>query len=206
MSYFGRLQGFSRKEARSRSLKWLAKVGLPQVGDWRVERLSKGMSQKVQIASALLVDPDLCVLDEPFAGLDPVNLRLIQELILERKAHGKTTILSTHQMSQVETLCDRVGLIHQGELMVYGGVDEVRRRFSLPEVRIDIEGELPSLDGVKQAFPENGTVWRLLLSPEVRADNILKQLVQLRVPVNRFEKVLAPLEDIFVRVVQEGER
>ena len=92
------------------------------------------MSQKVQIAAVLLSDPELCVLDEPTTGLDPVNVRLVQDLLLERRRQGRTTILSTHQMNQVEALCDRVALINQGRLMVYGDVDEVRRRHSLPEV------------------------------------------------------------------------
>jgi ABC-2 type transport system ATP-binding protein len=92
-----------------------------------VERLSKGMSQKVQIASTLLSEPELCVLDEPFSGLDPVNTALVRDLISEIRASGRTTILSTHQMSMVETLCDRVALLSEGKLMVYGEVNEVRR-------------------------------------------------------------------------------
>ena len=142
MTYFARLKGLDRAEARRRSGAWLERVGLPEVARRKVETLSKGMSQKVQIASALLAEPELCVLDEPFSGLDPVNVRMVQELILDRRRAGRTTILSTHQMNMVETLCDRVALIDKGRLMVYGGVDEVRRRFSRPEVRVSAEGSL----------------------------------------------------------------
>jgi ABC-2 type transport system ATP-binding protein len=121
MTYFGALKGLSRQEARQRSIAWLQKVELPHVGGWKVDRLSKGMSQKVQIASVLVSDPELCVLDEPTTGLDPVNVRLVQDLLLERKRKGRTTILSTHHMNQVEALCDRVALINKGQLMVRRG-------------------------------------------------------------------------------------
>src|ERR671931_712431 len=111
-------------------------MDLPLVATWKIDRLSKGMGQKIQIASVLLSDPELCVLDEPTTGLDPVNVRLVQDLLIERRRAGRTTILSTHQMNQVEALCDRVALIHKGRLMVYGEVDDVRRRHSRPEVRV----------------------------------------------------------------------
>ena len=163
LTYFGMLKGLSRVEARSRSRRWLEKVGLPEVAGWKVERLSKGMSQKVQIASTLLFEPELCVLDEPFAGLDPMNVRLVQDLIQDRRRAGQTTILSTHQMNMVEALCDRVALIHKGEVMIYGEVSDVRHRFSLPEVRVGLDGPLPAVEGVERSTRENDSTWRLLL-------------------------------------------
>src|SRR5688572_27961983 len=122
MTYFGSLKGLTRADARARATEWLGRVELPHVGTWKADRLSKGMSQKVQIASVLMNDPELCVLDEPTTGLDPVNVRLVQDLLHERRSRGRTTILSTHHMNQVETLCDRVALIHRGRLVVYGEV------------------------------------------------------------------------------------
>ena len=91
MTYFGALKGLSRAEARRRSGEWLTRVELPHVAGWKIDRLSKGMSQKVQIAAVLLSDPELCVLDEPTTGLDPVNVRLVQDLLLERRRNGRTT-------------------------------------------------------------------------------------------------------------------
>ncbi len=204
MVYFGGLRGLSRGAARDLALDWLERVGLPEVADWRVERLSKGMSQKVQIATTLLVDPELCVLDEPFSGLDPVNLRLVQDLIRDRRRAGRATILSTHQMNLVETLCDRVGLIHQGKLMVYGEVTEVRQRYSLPEVRLELDGPLPELTGIDGATEEKPQHWRLLLEESCAPQDILRQLLERGVPVNAFSRVLAPIEDIFVHVVRGG--
>ncbi len=204
LTYFGALKGLTRAEAKNRSLQWLERVGLPEVADWRVERLSRGMSQKVQIASALLPNPELCVLDEPFSGLDPVNLRLVEDLIGERRKSGQTTILSTHQMNLVETLCDRLGMIHQGRLMVYGEVEQVRQRYSLPEVRVQLGGPLPSLEGIADSVQEDETTWRLRLADGTRPEEILASLVGAGTGVERFEKVLAPMEDIFVRVVEKG--
>jgi ABC-2 type transport system ATP-binding protein len=204
MTYFGALKGLTRQEAKQRSLAWLQKVELPHVASWKVDRLSKGMSQKVQIASVLLSDPDLCVLDEPTTGLDPVNVRLVQELLVERQRHGRTTILSTHHMNQVEALCDRVALINNGELMVYGAVDEVRRRYSRPEVRVHTTGPLPDVPNVAAKTEETDGNWRLLLSNGTAPNELLAALLQRGAVIDRFEPLLAPMEDIFLRVVRKG--
>jgi ABC-2 type transport system ATP-binding protein len=196
------VKGLDRAEARRRSGAWLERVGLPEVARRKVETLSKGMSQKVQIASALLAEPELCVLDEPFSGLDPVNVRMVQELILDRRRAGRTTILSTHQMNMVETLCDRVALIDKGRLMVYGGVDEVRRRFSRPEVRVSVEGSLPELAGVRERTHDGDSDWRLLLDDGTEPREILAALVGAGINVDRFERILAPMEEIFIHVVE----
>jgi ABC-2 type transport system ATP-binding protein len=204
MTYFGALKGLSRTDARTRSLAWLERVELPQVGTWRVDRLSKGMSQKVQIAAVLLTDPELCVLDEPTTGLDPVNVRLVQDLLVERRRNGRTTILSTHHMNQVEALCDRVALINRGQLMIYGAVDDVRRRYSLPEVRVHAQGPLPSLPVIAEAVPEAENTWRLKLADGTEPASLLAALVGAGARIDRFEPMLAPMEDIFLRVVREG--
>jgi ABC-2 type transport system ATP-binding protein len=204
MMYFGSLKGLDRGEARRRALEWLAKVELSQVATWRIDRLSKGMSQKVQIASVLLSDPELCVLDEPTTGLDPVNVRLIQDLLIERRSHGRTTILSTHQMNQVETLCDRVALINKGRLMVYGKVDEVRRRYSLPEVFVRARGPLPMVPQVACATESETRLWRLRLVDGAPPAEVLTALVSHGAEIDRFEPALAPMEEIFLRVVREA--
>jgi len=205
MVYFGTLKGLSRTDARRRAAEWLERVELPHVASWKIERLSKGMSQKVQIASILLSDPELCVLDEPTTGLDPVNVRLVQTLLLERRRNGRTTILSTHQMNQVEALCDRIALINQGRLMEYGGVDEVRRRHSKHEVRVQTRGPLPQVAAVSTVIPEGERDWRLLLDNGVAPAEVLTALVHAGAAIDRFEPMLTPMEDIFLRVVREGQ-
>jgi ABC-2 type transport system ATP-binding protein len=204
MTYFGSLKGLTRADAHKRAQVWLERIELGHVAGWKIDRLSKGMSQKVQIAAALMSEPELCVLDEPTTGLDPVNVRLVQDLLLERSRNGRTTILSTHQMNQVETLCDRVALINQGRLMVYGEVDEVRRRYSLPEVRVTAVGSLPPVPLVATAA-QDGDAWRLRLVNGSTPADVLTALIKEGAVIDRFEPLLAPMEDIFLRVVREGQ-
>ncbi len=205
MTYFGALKGLSRAEARRRALAWLERLELGHTVNWKIERLSKGMGQKVQIASVLMTDPELCVLDEPTTGLDPINVRLVLDLLGERRARGLSTILSTHHMNEVEAICDRVALIDRGRLMVYGAVDEVRRRYSLPEVRVGARGSLPVVPQVASAERETNGTWKLLLADGVAADAALAALIGAGAAIERFEPVLAPIEDIFLRVVREGQ-
>jgi ABC-2 type transport system ATP-binding protein len=206
MVYFAKLKGLSGAEARARAHGWLDRIGLASVAKQNVERLSKGMSQKVQIASTLLSEPELAVLDEPFSGLDPVNTALVRDLIAEVRRSGRSIILSTHQMSMVETLCDRVALLSQGERIIYGPINEVRRQFTAPEVRVVTDGELPDLPGVERIVAEPGGAYRLLLAADADPQEILRALVNAGTRVDRFERVLAPMEDIFIRAVRSSER
>jgi ABC-2 type transport system ATP-binding protein len=150
-------------------------------------------------------DPDVCVLDEPTTGLDPVNVRLVQDLLLERRSNGRTTILSTHHMNQVEALCDRVALIDHGALVVYGEVDEVRRRYSLPEVRVHATAPLPDVAMISHVAQEDPGVWRLMLADGNAPADALAALVRAGARIDRFEPLLAPMEDIFLRVVRGGQ-
>jgi ABC-2 type transport system ATP-binding protein len=200
--YFGTLKGLSRVEAGSRGRQWLERVGLAETVRWRIERLSKGMAQKVQIAATLMTEPELCVLDEPFSGLDPVNVRLVRELLRERQAAGLTTMLSTHQMDRVEELCDRVALIHRGRLLVYGTVDEVRRAHSTPAVRVAASAPPPAVRGILDVVAERDGSWLLHHDDGVPASALLRRLLEAGAEISRFEEVLAPMEEVFVRVVQ----
>ncbi len=206
--YLGRLKGLSRDLARDRAAQWLERVGLAELGTQRVESLSKGMSQKVQIAACLMTDPELCILDEPFSGLDPVNVGLVKELIEERRQAGATTVLSTHMMQQVEALCDRVALIHRGRLVVYGALDEVRRRYSPHEVRVWTSADLSDAalgPLAAAAVREDGRRWRVPLPEEATASSYLHELVQRGVAIDRYEPHIAPMDEIFVRVVSGAE-
>jgi len=199
--YLGRLKGLSRAEAKARSEAWLARIGLSEVADRRLEALSKGMSQKVQIAGTLLADPPLAVLDEPFSGLDPVNVELVKELIAERRAAGRTTVLSTHLMHQIEALCDRVAVIHRGERVVYGDIDTVRRERSRPAVFVRLRGELPELAGVRSVHARDGG-HELLLDDGVDPPDILEALVAAGARVERFEEILVTMEQVFLQVAR----
>lgn len=204
MVYLGMLKGLDRRAARERSLAWLDRFDLGHTARWRVERLSKGMTQKVQIACVLLVEPEICVLDEPFSGLDPVNVRLVEGLIADRRKAGRTTILSTHQMNQVEALCDRVTMINRGRRVVYGPIDQVRHAYSRPEVGLDTPAEeLPRLVGIEEVVVERPGRFRLLLADSTDPQSVLAALVEADVRVERFERLLAPMADIFIQVVAD---
>ena len=200
LMYFGRIRGMSNSEAKKKAMRWLARVGMADEAQSPVPSLSKGMSQKVQIASTLMSEPELVILDEPFSGLDPVNTQLIKEIIDERRATGQTTVLSTHMMNQVQALCDRVGLINRGQLMVYGSLSEVRRNYSQPMVRVEISSEeLPAgLPHVLKAEPDDKGILVTLDAHDAEA--FLPALVSQTV-VHRYEPVLASMQDIFVDVV-----
>jgi ABC-2 type transport system ATP-binding protein len=202
LEYLGRLKGLERSEAHKAAKHWLERVGLSDAADKRVESLSKGMTQKVQIAGCLMTDPELCVLDEPFSGLDPLNVALVTRLIQERRARGRTTVLSTHLMHQVEALCDRVALIHHGRLVVYGGLNEIRRRYSPHEVMIWTATDLGAL-GV-EAIRQGTDRWRVALPSSETPAGYLGWLVQHGIVVERYEPLIARMDDIFVNLVSGG--
>lgn len=200
--YLGRLKGLEPAQSRRAADHWLERMSLSGVAGQRIESLSKGMTQKVQIAACLMSDPELCVLDEPFSGLDPVNVALVKTLIEERRAAGLTTLLSTHLMHQVEVLCDRVALIHQGRLIVYGALDEIRQRYSPHEVVVWSTTDLVAM-GVDAVRDANGA-WRVALPRQETAAAYLHELVQNGVAVDRYEPLVAKMDDIFVSLVSGG--
>ena len=202
LEYLGRLKGLRRSDARGASDHWLERVGLSRVADQRVESLSKGMTQKVQIAACLMSDPELCVLDEPFSGLDPVNVALVTDLIEERRTSGRTTVLSTHMMHQVEALCDRVALIHHGKLVVYGELDEIRRQYSPHEVIVWTGTDLAA-HGVRATQHKAGG-WRVELPPTATPAGYLHELVRSGVRIDRYEPLVARMDEIFVNLVGGG--
>ena len=199
LAYLGRLKGLKRAASSKAADQWLERVGLSHVANQRVESLSKGMTQKVQIAACLMTDPELCVLDEPFSGLDPVNVALVTNLIEERRRNGQTTVLSTHMMHQVEALCDRVALIHDGNLVVYGQLDEIRRRYSPNEVIVWTAMDLVAL-GLQATQHKTGG-WRVELPPSVTPAGYLDELVRNGVLIDRYEPLVARMDEIFVKLV-----
>ena len=200
--YFARLKGLSEEEARSRLTGWLQRLDLYDHRQKRVQDLSKGMQQKAQIITTLVHEPDLIVIDEPFSGLDPVNTRLVKEIIEEQRQAGRTVIMSTHQMYQVEALCNRIVLIDKGKSVLYGAVDEIKRRFAGNAVVIEGEGDFSGVDGVLDVYQRNGS-WHLPLAVGVSPQEVLRALAaRPDVHIERFEVAEASLDDIFVMVVQ----
>jgi ABC-2 type transport system ATP-binding protein len=199
--YFATLKGLDRRAARDRARAWLERVGLGDAGSRRVEELSKGNQQKVQIAATLLHEPGVVVMDEPFAGLDPLNAVLVKEILLERTRAGALVVLSTHQMPLVETLCERVVMIDHGRVVLDGDLAGIRARHGEPSVLVDAGGDLAGLPVVERVA-EHGALRRVVLKPGARPRDLLALLAERRVPVEHFEIYRAPLEEIFVRLAR----
>lgn len=143
MLYFGELKGMTRDEAREFSLDYLKRVQLDDKADVRLDKLSGGQQQKVQLGVTIMKDPKLLILDEPTKGFDPVNRRLLMNIIEERKKSGATIVYVTHHMEEVERLCDRIVLLKDGKSCAYGTVDEVRKRFggaSMDDIFVEVYG------------------------------------------------------------------
>ncbi len=200
--FFAALKGMEEKEARKALVDWLKRLDLWEHRHKKVQELSKGMQQKAQLIATLLHDPDLIVIDEPFSGLDPVNTRLIKEIIEEMRRAGKTIIMSTHQMYQVEALCNRIVLINQGESVLYGEVDRIKRNFAGDAIVVEGQGELGSLPGVIDVRRTNGA-YHLSLDPGADPQLVFRALAgQEGFCLERFQIEEPSLEDIFVSTVQ----
>ncbi len=139
--FFARLHGCSRRDAERDARDWLERFRIPEYADRRAEQLSKGNQQKIQFIAAILHDPQVLLMDEPFTGLDPVNAALLKEAFLEMRDHGKTLVFSTHQMEQVEELCESIVILDRGRIVVGGPVRQVRRSTGRQVVRLAVEGD-----------------------------------------------------------------
>ncbi len=202
--YLATLKGLSTAEARRRLAVYLERFDLAAHKTKRVKELSKGMQQKAQIISTILHGPELLIIDEPFAGLDPVNTQLVKDLLRELREQGTAIIMSTHQMQQVEELCNRIVLIDHGRNVLYGNLADIRRRYAGDALLVQTPGALPKLTGVTQTAPHNGAV-KLTLAQGVSPQDVLTQLVAQHVAVERFEIAVPTLDEIFIRTVSENE-
>ncbi len=203
LAYLGSLKGLSEAEVKRRAADYLERFDLAAHKHKKVKELSKGMQQKAQVIATLLHRPELLIVDEPFAGLDPVNTQMIKDLLREQRQAGVTIVLCSHQMHLVEELCDRIVLIDHGHVMLYGALEEVRRQFAGNAVLVKGGDGIPLLEGVERLEPVNGAV-KLHLRPGVRPQDILRELVRREVPLEHFEIALPTLDEIFIRVVQGG--
>ncbi len=159
------------------------------------------MTQKAQFLAALVHDPALLILDEPFQGLDPINTEMLKSMLLEEQEQGKTIILSTHDMNQVEEMCNRILLINHGRVVLYGRLDEIKAEYAEHAVVLECDRLPETLDGAQEVKQHNHT-YEIVLSPQGAAQSILRQVVDAGITVRRFEVASAPLEEIFIKVVE----
>ena len=204
--YFAQLRGMEAATARSEALRWLTLFELLEYKDKKVEELSKGNQQKVQFIAAIIHDPKLVILDEPFSGLDPVNQILFKDIFLELKQRNKDIIFSTHQMDQAEKLSDDICLIDHGRVVLSGSVRDVKKRYGNNSVHLEYEGDgafLKLLPGVKSAMMYENSA-ELQLSDGFNSQQLLPRIVQ-SLELRTFELREPSLQSIFIDVVSEKE-
>jgi len=200
--YLATLKGLSKNEAVKRIDAYLERFDLAAYKHKKIKELSKGMQQKAQLIATLVHRPDMIIIDEPFSALDPVNTQMVKDLLREERAKGNTIVMCTHQMHQVEELCDRLVLINHGHVVLYGQLEQIRRQFAGRELEVRVSSPLPDhLPGINSCAPLNGG-FRLKLEPGSSPQDVLKELVSQNVLVDQFEIAMPTLDEIFIQVVK----
>jgi ABC-2 type transport system ATP-binding protein len=199
ITYLARLKGMEEDQARRRADELLVRVNMQAHRNKKIEELSHGMAQIIQLLVTIVHDPQVLILDEPFTGLDPVNVKMVKEIILELKRQGKAIMLSTHRMNEVEELCDRVFMINKGKNVLYGSLAEVKARYRNNSVVLEYQGDIGDLRGLRTTRT-NGHAAELFLDDGMTPQGVLEQLLSCKVTVNRFEVSTPSLNDIFIQV------
>ncbi len=203
--FFAGLHGVPSATARRAALGWLERFRVPELADRRADELSKGNQQKVQFIAAILHDPEVVLMDEPFTGLDPVNVALLRDAFVELAARGRTLVFSTHQMEMVEALASSIAIIDRGRMLAVGSTREVRRRAGRSVVRLAVEGDrelawTTGLPGVRMVRP-GAEVSELSLQPGTDPQSILHAALARGAVVSCFEVTDPSLEEVFIEIV-----
>ena len=199
MVYFGRLKGLGAEQARRWSREYLERVGIGDKEKVRLDKLSGGQQQKVQLGVTIMNQPELLILDEPTKGFDPVNRRLLMDIIDDQKRAGSTVMMVTHQMEEVERLCDRVILLKDGMARAYGTVEQVQEQFGGTIVHVDHDGPIPASPAYRLLSDAAGHA-QLELADGADPAAVLRDLMDAGVRVSRFAPTRKSLDDIFVEV------
>jgi ABC-2 type transport system ATP-binding protein len=201
--YLSSLKGMDRQTASAKAIQLLNITGMLPHQRKKIEELSKGMAQIIQFIVTIIHEPQLIILDEPFFGLDPVNTELSKNMVINLRNQGRAVILSTHQMNQVEELCDRILMVNHGRSVLYGDLKEIKSRYKSNAVQLNYEGELGEIPGVVEKHPSRDYI-ELVLDGKTTPQQVLETLVARGVVVNRFEIATPPLNEIFLEVVGKG--
>lgn len=204
--YLASLKGLSKSDASNRINVFFEKFNLEEHKKKKVKELSKGMQQKAQLITTLVHDPELVIIDEPFSALDPVNTQMVKDILREQRNLGKTIVMCTHQMHQVEELCDRLVLINQGQSVLYGNLADVQKKYSGHAIDIrteePISGDFPGVLNIKNL--ENNHFYRIEIDEKVTIQNFLKSLISANIVFDHFEVAIPTLDEIFIQVVTES--
>jgi ABC-2 type transport system ATP-binding protein len=196
--YLASLKGMDRHSAAEKANELLSQTGMSDSQKKKIEELSKGMGQIIQFIVTIIHSPQLVILDEPFAGLDPVNTELLKGMVAGLRNQGKAVILSTHQMNQVEELCDRILMINHGRTVLYGDLSEIKARYRGNSVFLNFKGELGELPGVTDKRPHKGYT-ELILDDQTTPQQVLAYLMSHGIEINRFEVATPSLNEIFLK-------
>ena len=206
LNYLASLKGLPESEAHKRIDAYLERFDLYAHRRKKIKELSRGMQQKAQLIVTLVHRPDVLIIDEPFSGLDPVNTQAVKEILVEERDRGVSIVMSTHQMHQVEELCDRLVLIDHGNVLLYGALNDIRKQFTADAVLVRTANHLPEfIRGVEAREKLNG-VTRLKVAPGAVPQDILQSLVAQNINLEQFEIAVPTLDEIFIRVVQGGQK
>jgi ABC-2 type transport system ATP-binding protein len=202
LAFLGRLKGLAAAEALKRARRWCGRLGLDSWTGKKVEELSKGMQQKVQFIGAILHDPDLIIMDEPFSGLDPANAVVLKDVLVESAKNGKTILLSTHRMDQAERLCSSICLINRGRAVLEGDLRRIKAARGRSNVQIQYEGDARFLQEKRlvESFNDYGNYVEVRLSPGADPQELL-QAASASARLTRFELMEPSLEEIFIEAV-----
>jgi ABC-2 type transport system ATP-binding protein len=198
--YLASLKGMDKAMAEKKANVLLEQTGMLENKKKKNKEMSKGMGQLIQFIVAVIHDPELVILDEPFAGLDPVRTQTVQNIVGKLRDEGKAIILSTHQMNKVEELCDRVLMIDKGHTILYGDLMETRAKFRRNSVQVAIDGELGDLPGVIDRKPRKDSI-ELVLASDTTPQTILDRLRDRGITINRFEVTTPSLNEVFLNLV-----
>ena len=202
LSYFGKLEGMNTKEVNAAIDKWLARLEISEYKDKKVADLSKGNQQKIQLIATLLHEPELVILDEPFSGLDPVNANMFADVIGEVIASGKTVIMSSHRMDQVEVFCQNVCLLKQGDAVVQGALKDIKNAYEFRNLILSAEPQIKScLENLGVAFREEKNGLLVKVTSDSQALSVLNQLAESGIMMPQFQLLQPTLEQIFIERV-----
>ncbi len=204
--YLATLKGLSESEARKRVRLWLDRFDLGVHARKKIKELSKGMQQKAQLIATLIHEPQVVIIDEPFSALDPVNTQMVKDILRELRSQNRTIVMCTHQMHQVEELCDRLVLINQGKSILYGRLDDIQKEFAGRDVIIKTTETLTSLPSATHFEKYNSSGYRVGLPTGSTAQDYLRQLLDQGIHLDGFEVALPTLDEIFIQVVMNHEQ
>lgn len=204
--YLATLKGIRKPDAQKRIAEWLGKFDLSAHSRKKIKELSKGMQQKAQLIATLVHEPKIVIIDEPFSALDPVNTQMVNDILRELREKNITVVMCTHQMHQVEELCDRILLIDHGRSLLYGSLLDIQRSYAGQDILLTTISDPGLITGLPPFEKVNGNTYRIVLPSGIGPKEFLRQLVHQNIEVEQFQVAAPTLDEIFIQVVNQGDK